>query len=52
LGKRVVCQHCRGQLLAADPSMQRPMSASPQFSLVARADELLESSAPRRNLPR
>jgi hypothetical protein len=32
--------------------MQRPMSASPQFSLVARADELLESSAPRRNLPR
>ncbi|HXT59557.1 MAG TPA: hypothetical protein VN699_13030 [Pirellulales bacterium] len=52
LGKRVICQHCRGQLLAADASMQRPASVNPGFSLVARADELLESSAQRRNLPR
>jgi hypothetical protein len=52
LGKRVICQHCRGQLLASDASMLRPVSFNPGFSLVARADELLESSVQRRNLPR
>jgi hypothetical protein len=38
--------------LASDASMQRPVPVNPGISLVARADELLESSMQRRNVPR
>jgi DNA-directed RNA polymerase subunit RPC12/RpoP len=43
LGKRVACQHCRGQFEAADRAAQafRPSDSS---ILLARADELLASA--------
>lgn len=44
LGKRVVCQHCRGQFLAADPSSARPGNA-PGANLLKRADELIEDAS-------
>jgi len=46
LGKRVVCQHCRGQLVACDPASNRygPCGSA----LMRRAEELLERSAQER----
>ncbi len=43
LGKRVLCQHCKGQFEAMDSAAQlsRPSDSS---ILLARADELLASS--------
>jgi DNA-directed RNA polymerase subunit RPC12/RpoP len=41
LGRRVVCQHCRGAFLAADPAGRRPLADSAP-SLLQRAEELLE----------
>lgn len=41
LGKRMACQHCRGQFEAADPAAHRPSDSS---VLMARAEELLSSS--------
>jgi DNA-directed RNA polymerase subunit RPC12/RpoP len=41
LGRRVVCQHCRGKFLAADPAMRVDCGNS----LLQRADELLASVA-------
>jgi hypothetical protein len=43
LGKRVICQHCKGHLEAMDPAAQkrRPSDSS---ILMARADELLAST--------
>ena len=43
LGKKVVCQHCRGRLLASDPASNR--YASSGSTLMRRAQELLERSA-------
>ncbi len=43
LGKKVVCQHCRGELVASDPTTVRcdhPQSAPTSLQ---RANELLES---------
>jgi len=37
LGRRVVCQHCQGALIAADPAMRRDCGNT----LLKRADELL-----------
>jgi RNase P subunit RPR2 len=43
LGKRVVCQHCRGTLVALDPAnKQQPISDS--SVLLARADQLLATT--------
>jgi RNase P subunit RPR2 len=52
LGKRVVCQHCQGQLVAMDPSTVRRDRAQSSQALLQRADELLESMTPRRPQPR
>ena len=54
LGKQVVCQHCRGQLLAHDRSAApcEPPPIAPPISLLDRADELLDLASQRRNLPR
>jgi hypothetical protein len=44
LGKRVVCQHCKAKFLACDPSSAAypPMESS--WSILARADQLIESA--------
>jgi DNA-directed RNA polymerase subunit RPC12/RpoP len=39
LGRRVVCQHCQGPLIASDPSMRGESGNR----LMKRADELLAS---------
>jgi transcription initiation factor IIE alpha subunit len=38
LGKRLVCQHCHGSLVASDPEA----SVHPGFDLLQRASELIE----------
>ncbi len=43
LGKRVVCQHCRGRFEAVDPSSQPADLSSSGMDLLRRADELLDS---------
>ena len=43
LGKRVVCQHCRGQLVACDPESNR--YASRDSAVMQKADELLHRAA-------
>lgn len=49
LGKRVVCQHCRGQFLASDASNAGYFSES-GTALLRRAEELLEMSSRRKYL--
>jgi len=41
LGRRVVCQHCRGQFLACDPTSNRSSDAASADALLRRAEELL-----------
>jgi transposase-like protein len=45
MGKRVVCQHCKARFEACDPTSAAypPMESS--LSLLARADQLIESAA-------
>ncbi len=43
LGKRVVCQHCRGQLLACDPASNR--YGSSDSAVIQKAEELLKRAA-------
>jgi hypothetical protein len=52
LGRQVVCQHCQGKFVAADPANRR--CDCPEFGneLLRRADELLESVAQRRSSAR
>jgi RNase P subunit RPR2 len=52
LGKKVVCQHCQGQLVAADPANVRVDGAEYGNALLRRAEELLESVAQRQAPPR
>jgi hypothetical protein len=52
LGRRVVCQHCHGRLIATDPASIRCDSAEPQDALLRRANDLLESVANRKPQPR
>lgn len=52
LGRRVVCQHCQGRLIATDPANARIDDAEPQNALLRRANELLESFAHRKPQPR
>lgn len=51
LGKRVVCQHCRGHLVACDGEGGLP-SISDSGLLMRRADELLDMAEQRRQHPR
>ena len=43
MGKRVVCQHCRGRLVACDPASNR--YGSRQSAVIQKADDLLKRSA-------
>jgi RNase P subunit RPR2 len=43
LGKKVVCQHCQGELVATDPANVRCDCAEHGSALLQRANELLES---------
>ena len=43
LGKKVVCQHCRGRLVARDPASNRYGSCD--SAVIRRADELLRRAA-------
>ena len=52
LGRSVVCQHCQGRLIAADPTSLRCDGGCTGNALLRRADELLESIAHRRPQPR
>ena len=52
LGKNVVCQHCQGGLVAADPANMRCDRPEPAGALLRRANELLESVAQRKSQPR
>ena len=52
LGRKVVCQHCQGHLIAAAPTSVRCERAESGNALLRRADELLESIAHRRPQPR
>jgi hypothetical protein len=44
LGRRVICQHCHGSLIAADPSMRQDGSES-SHSILQRAEKLLATMA-------
>jgi DNA-directed RNA polymerase subunit RPC12/RpoP len=44
LGKKVVCQHCRGRFVASDPASGR-YSPSDSAILMRRAEELLHDAA-------
>ena len=43
LGKSVVCQHCRGRLVACDPASNRYESCN--SAVIQKADELLNRTA-------
>ncbi len=43
LGKTVVCQHCQGKMVAADPTNYRCDPAEANNLLLHRAEELLET---------
>lgn len=52
LGRKVVCRHCQGQLVAADPSNLRCDCEASGSALLRRADALLNSIADRNSQPR
>jgi hypothetical protein len=41
LGKQVICQHCRGRLIACDPNSNRYGGGSAADALLKRAADLL-----------
>ncbi len=45
LGKKVVCQHCRGQFTACDPTSRPCEERESTEALLRRADELLRDAA-------
>jgi len=45
LGRKVVCQHCRGQFTASDPTGRRSPDATPADALLRRAEELLRHAS-------
>jgi len=45
LGREVVCQHCRGRLIACDPATSRGGAWDPADALLRRADELLRHAS-------
>ena len=52
LGRRVVCQHCRGHFVACGAGGRRCDEAQPAQSLLHRAEELLKRAAERTHAPR
>jgi DNA-directed RNA polymerase subunit RPC12/RpoP len=51
LGRKVVCQHCRGSLIATDPSLVRLDEAASGSTILRRAEELLEVVSRSRRTP-
>ena len=51
LGRRVVCQHCQGPLVALDPANIREGYVDRGSALLRRADELLDTVAHRAPRP-
>ncbi len=49
LGRKLVCQHCQGQMIAADPTNLRWDCAESNNVLLHRADELLETVTHRKS---
>ncbi len=45
LGKRVVCQHCQAGFEACDPNSVACPPSKSSLSLLARADDLIETAA-------
>ncbi len=45
LGRKVVCQHCRGPLVACDPASKRDVDSNATDVLLRRADELLQHAS-------
>jgi hypothetical protein len=45
LGKKVVCQHCRGPFVACDPHSNRYGNIQAADALLKRADELLANAS-------
>lgn len=45
LGRKLVCQHCQGSMIAVDPTNLRYDDAELNDVLIRRADELLETVA-------
>lgn len=45
LGRKLVCRHCQGSMIAVDPSTLRYDDAEPNDLLLRRAEELLETTA-------
>lgn len=48
LGRRVVCQHCRGSLVARDASMGPSPTAERTLNLLERVEELLDMAEQRK----
>ena len=45
LGRGVVCQHCRGKLVALDPASRRYTTPESADALLRRVDRLIEDAA-------
>jgi hypothetical protein len=45
LGKKVVCQHCRAEFEACDPSSPAYPPTESSLSLLVRVDELIEAAS-------
>lgn len=52
LGRLVVCNHCRGKLLATDQPEEQPNASESGIGLLNRAEELLEMAEQRKARPR
>ncbi len=45
LGRQVVCQHCRGRLVACDSATRRAEEGGAADTILRRADELLRQAS-------
>jgi DNA-directed RNA polymerase subunit RPC12/RpoP len=52
LGRTLVCQHCRGKLVASDPAMAQRLPSESSLRLLERAEELLGLVEQRKHHPR
>ncbi len=50
LGKRLVCQHCRGELLASGPPESTSTAKVTESALLRRVDELLAEAQQRKTV--
>jgi DNA-directed RNA polymerase subunit RPC12/RpoP len=52
LGREVICQHCRGRLMAHDGATAGPVPEAAPVEVLQRVDELLDMAEHRRWRPR